>query len=79
MIERTRKELDAVFADELRGLLLESFQLAERGKPTDFSASGNMMYQQMIRGQRLLDRIHAFYNQPEVKPAANGQRKEVKT
>jgi hypothetical protein len=71
---RTLEELEAAFADELRGLLLESFAVAERGKSTDFSATGNQIFKQMQRARSLLQRIHAFYVNHDKQPAGNGQK-----
>ncbi len=75
MKTRTRQELDREFADYLRGLLMESFQEAARTRGTNHYANGAMMYQQMIRGKELLDRIHNFYcPEDAAKPPQNNTK-----
>ncbi len=70
MKQRTAKDLQDEFGDELRGLLMESFAEARHGSVTQMSQKGAMMYQQLCRAKELLERIHLFYcpKAPEVTP-----------
>ena len=68
----SKEEFIAAFADELRGLLLESF--SESFKVGDHATNGQAMIRQMRRAQNLLER--AYYKlagQAPARPVVNGQ------
>lgn len=88
MKQRTAKDLQDEFGDELRGLLLESFAEARNPTLNNMSAKGSMMFQQLVRARELLERIHLFYcpkpaevtpemkkEEPKPSPQTNGVRK----
>lgn len=68
----SKEEFIAAFADELRGLLLESF--ADAVKIGDHASNGQKIIQQMKRANNLLERCYyKMAGQPPAKAPANGQ------
>jgi hypothetical protein len=68
----SKDEFIAAFADELRGLLMESF--AESLKVGDHATNGQAMVRQLKRANNLLERCYfKLAGQPPAKAPANGQ------
>ena len=63
---KTKEEFLRAFADELRGLLAESFAEARHSRQTDHAANGHMIVEQLRRGQSLLERMYEFMSKDEV-------------
>ena len=67
----TKDEFKALFADELRGLLVEAFadnHLAEKAQTPGIAeaAKGRMIVGQFRKAQNLLERMYDALNKPAV-------------
>lgn len=74
---RTREDLERFIADEARGFILRSFELPMRNPEIPNAKLGELIVKSMMDMKKMLDRIHAFYSEPEAgELSKNGQTNE---